>query len=236
MITVRPSQERGHLNFGWLDTHHTFSFGSYYDPNHMGVSALRVLNDDRVAPGEGFPRHGHADMEILSYVLEGALEHRDSLGNGSVIEAGRFQRMSAGTGVTHSEFNARPDATTHFLQIWIVPERQGLKPSYEEQLASDLPRPIALVADRDGSDGAMTLHQDARVFLLRPTAGEQIARELDAGRSGYLHVIEGRLAVRDDNDEEPTLLNAGDGATVRGSGRIELTAQTDAHALLFDLP
>src|SRR3989442_11355181 len=166
MITIRKAEDRGHFDFGWLDTYHTFSFGEYYDPEFMGFRSLRVINEDRVAPRNGFPTHGHRDMEIITYVLEGELEHRDSMGNGSVIRPGEVQRMTAGTGVTHSEYNPSPGEAVHFLQIWILPERQGLPPSYEQRVfaAAELQGRLRLVASRDRRDGALTVHQDARLL------------------------------------------------------------------------
>jgi redox-sensitive bicupin YhaK (pirin superfamily) len=231
MITVRDRHQRGHSDIGWLDSRHTFSFGNYRDPEHMGFGPLRVINDDRVAPGAGFGAHSHSDMEIISYVLEGALEHEDSLGNGSVIVPGDVQRMSAGTGVTHSEFNASKTEPVHFLQIWIVPEAQGIAPGYEQKR---IPREetegrLRLIADRWGSDGAVTVHQDVAIYAGELSEGERFGHEFALGRRGWLHVARG--LVRLNGDE----LREGDGAKIEGESRIELDTDHHAEILLFDL-
>lgn len=228
MIRVRPAAERGHANFGWLDTHHTFSFGQYYDPRHMGFGALRVINDDRVAPGAGFPMHPHADMEILTYVLDGALAHQDSIGNGAVIRPGEVQRMSAGTGIRHSEFNASREAPVHLLQIWLLPERTGLAPGYEQK-AFEIGDGLTLVASRDGREGSVTIHQDAAVFAARLMPEKRAQHRLAAGRRAWLHVARGDAVLNG------TALAAGDGAAVTDEREIELATRSGGEVLLFDL-
>jgi redox-sensitive bicupin YhaK (pirin superfamily) len=228
MITIRPAEERGHLDFGWLDTHHTFSFGQYYDPEHMGFGALRVINDDRVAPGAGFPTHPHADMEIITYVLEGALAHKDSIGNGAVIRPGEVQRMSAGTGIRHSEFNASREAPVHLLQIWLLPERQGIAPGYEQK-AFEIGDQLRLVASRDAREGSVRIHQDAELWAAKLAPGRPTAHALAPGRRAWLHVARGRAAL---NGEE---LREGDGAAIVGQERLELTTDVGGEVLLFDL-
>jgi redox-sensitive bicupin YhaK (pirin superfamily) len=231
MITVRRSADRGRAEHGWLDSCHTFSFADYYDPAHMGFRALRVINEDRVQPGRGFGVHSHENMEIVSYVLEGALQHRDSLGNGAVLRPGEVQRMSAGTGVTHSEFNASQSEIVHFLQIWILPECRGLPPSYEQTaFPPELRRnELVLVASRDGQQGSVTVHQDVNLYLARLDAGNRIALELPPSRGAWLQVARGSLAVGDEK------LAAGDGAALTGEKRTPLTAAEDAEILVFDL-
>ncbi len=208
MITIRPADQRGHENHGWLDSHHTFSFADYYDPQHMGFRSLRVINEDRVQPGRGFGTHPHRDMEILSYVLEGALEHKDSMGTGSMIVPGDVQRMSAGTGVTHSEYNASRSELVHFLQIWLVPHARGLAPSYEQKtFAPDEKRGrLRLVASPDGRDGSVAIHTDALVYAGLFSAGESAALALAPGRHAWAHVARGELRVNGRG------LKAGDGA------------------------
>lgn len=228
MISVRPAAERGHVNFGWLDTRHTFSFGQYYDPRYMGFGALRVINDDRVAPGAGFPMHPHADMEILTYVLEGALEHRDSIGNGAVIRPGEVQRMSAGTGIRHSEFNASQELPVHLLQIWILPERSGLAPGYEQK-AIDVGDELTLLASRDGRDGSVTIHQDAGVFAARLVPDKPARHRLAPGRRAWLHVARGDAVLNG------IALAAGDGAAVTDESELELGTRSGGEVLLFDL-
>ena len=231
IVTVRPAGERGRADFGWLDSRHTFSFGEYHDPRHMGFRTLRVINEDRVAAGGGFPTHPHRDMEILSYVVEGALEHRDSMGNGSVIRPGDVQRMSAGTGVTHSEFNASKETATHFLQIWIVPERRGIAPGYE-QAAFSIERKagrLCLVASRDGRDGSLTIHQDADVYACDLATGARVRHQSGEGRGQWIQVIRGSVEMAG------TRLAAGDGASVENAASIEVCARDDAEFLLFDL-
>lgn len=231
MLTVRKAEERGHADHGWLDTHHTFSFADYYDPRHMGFGALRVINDDTVAGGGGFPPHGHRDMEIISYVLEGALAHRDSMGNGSVIKPGDVQRMSAGTGVTHSEYNASPDAPVHFLQIWILPERRGLPPSYEQKFFSEEEKRggLRLIASPDGADGSVRIQQDAKLYatLLEPSRSVEHAFADD--RKGWIHVARGEAEVNG------IALKAGDGLAIEGEPRISIGSGSSGEVLLFDL-
>lgn len=231
MIIVRDRHTRGHTDIGWLDSRHTFSFGNYRDPEHMGFGALRVINDDRVAPGAGFGAHSHSDMEIISYVLEGALEHKDSLGNGSVIVPGDVQRMSAGTGVTHSEFNASETEPVHFLQIWIVPEAQGIAPGYEQKHfpREEMQGRLRLIVDRSGSDGAVTVHQDIAIYAGELAEGEWFTHEFANGRRGWLHIARG--LVRLNGDE----LREGDGAKIEGERKIELDTNHRADILLFDL-
>jgi redox-sensitive bicupin YhaK (pirin superfamily) len=231
MITVRRSADRGHAQHGWLDSRHTFSFADYYDPAHMGFRALRVINEDRVQPGRGFGVHSHENMEIVSYVLEGALQHRDSMGNGAVLRPGEIQRMSAGTGVTHSEFNASQSEIVHFLQIWILPEHSGLAPSYEQTaFPLELRRnELVLVASRDGRQGSVTVHQDVNLYLARLDAGTRIGLELPASRGAWIQVARGSVAVADEK------LAAGDGAAVAREKSTPLTAAEDAEILVFDL-
>jgi len=231
MIELRPAAERGHADHGWLDTRHTFSFASYHDPRHMGFRSLRVINEDRVKPGEGFGTHAHRDMEILTWVLEGALAHKDSMGNGSVIRPGDLQRMSAGTGVTHSEFNPSADERVHFLQIWLLPGERGLPPGYEQKRFPPEERrgEFRLIAARDGRDGAVTIHQDADLWtsLLKP--GESVRRAVDPGRYAWLHVARGAISLNG------KALGAGDGAAMSGEPAVEITASADSEVMLFDL-
>lgn len=231
MIELRPAAERGHGAHGWLDSWHSFSFAGYHDPAHMGFGALRVINEDRVAPGTGFGTHGHRDMEIVSYVLDGALAHRDSLGNGSVIRPGDVQRMSAGTGVMHSEFNHQPDAPTHFLQIWIEPDRRGLAPGYEERHfpEADKRGRLRLVASPDGADGSVTIHQSARVYAGLFDGDERTRLALAPGRRAYVHVARGTVSVNGRR------LGAGDAAKLVDEPAVELDAGQRAEVLVFDL-
>jgi quercetin 2,3-dioxygenase len=230
-VQIRKSEDRGKANFGWLDSRHSFSFGHYYDPSHMGFGPLRVINEDRVAPGEGFPAHPHSYMEIISYVLERALEHRDSLGTGSVIRPGDLQRMSAGKGIRHSEFNASRSEPVHFLQIWIVPERRALKPGYEQKSFPDEEKRghLRLVASRDGREGSVTIHQDASLYATILSKGQRVEHELAAGRLAWVQVAKGSARL---NDEA---LEAGDGAGVDVSGTLELEGAGDTEVLLFDM-
>jgi redox-sensitive bicupin YhaK (pirin superfamily) len=231
MIALRRADDRGRANFGWLDSRHSFSFGQYYDPAHMGFGPLRVINEDRVAPGGGFPTHGHADMEILSYVLDGALEHRDSIGSGAVIRPGELQRMTAGTGIRHSEFNHSRQEPVHFLQIWILPERTGLQPGYEQKrfpLAEE-PGRLHLIAARDGRDGAVTLHQDVDLYAGRLRSGDSLTHELAADRLAWLQVARGAVSLAG------TELRAGDGVAIGEPGRIDLSVRDSAEILLFDM-
>jgi len=232
MIDVRRAKERGHADHGWLDTWHTFSFSGYYDPRFMGFRVLRVINEDTVAPGQGFPPHGHRDMEIISYVLQGGLAHKDSLGTGSVIRPGEVQRMSAGTGVRHSEFNASDKDPVHFLQIWIEPARAGIAPGYEQKAFADADKRgrLRLVASPDGADGSLTIHQDARLYATVLAPGQAVAHPLARGRHAWVQVTRGTLSV----NGEP--LAQGDGAAISAEAIVSLTGETDAEALLFDLP
>ena len=233
MITVRPAEERGQARLGWLDSRHSFSFGHYYDPQHMGFGPLRVINEDRVSPGGGFDTHGHRDMEIISYVLEGALEHQDSLGTGSVIQPGDVQRMSAGTGVRHSEFNHSNEQPVHFLQIWLLPEREGLKPSYEQKhfSASEKAGRLRLIVSPDGRDGSLTIHQDTSIYAAVLKEGEQVTRKLDLGRKAWVQVVRGSL------DLNGQWVRAGDGAALTDAAVLTLAAHSDdTEFLLFDLP
>src|SRR3954470_15502075 len=196
-LTLRKSEERGRANFGWLDSKHSFSFGHYHDAKNMGFGPLRVINDDRVAPGGGFPTHPHSDMEIISYVLEGALEHKDSLGTGSVIRPGDVQRMSAGTGIRHSEFNASETKPVHFLQIWIIPERRGLAPSYDQKAFADDEKrgKLRLVGSRDGRNGSVIIHRDVDLYASLLSAGEIVTHELSAGRGAWVQVARGSVTL-----------------------------------------
>lgn len=232
MIEYRPANERGRSSHGWLESFHTFSFADYHDPSHMGVGPLRVINDDTVQPGRGFGKHGHRDMEILSYVLDGELAHEDSLGNGSVIVPGDVQRMSAGTGVVHSEFNPSHDRPVHFLQIWIEPASHGLPPGYEQKhVAPERKRGrLALIASPDGREGSVTVRQDARVYAALLDGAERAAMDLDAGRRAYVQVARGRVKLGE------ATLSTGDGAALHGRARIELHAGIYAEVLVFDLP
>ena len=232
MIDVRGAKERGHANHGWLDTWHTFSFSGYYDERFMGFRTLRVINEDTVAPGQGFPPHGHRDMEILSYVLEGGLEHKDSLGTGSVIRPGDVQRMSAGTGVRHSEFNASRTEPVHFLQIWIEPAKAGIAPGYEQKAFSEADKRgrLRLVASPDGAEGSLTIHQDARVYATVLAPGEAVTHRLAPRRHAWVQVTRGTLTV----SGEP--LAQGDGAAISAEADVSIVGETDAEALLFDLP
>jgi quercetin 2,3-dioxygenase len=231
MIRIRKSAERGHFDHGWLDTYHTFSFGDYHDPAHMGFRSLRVINDDRVQPGQGFGMHGHRDMEIVTYVLEGSLQHKDSMGNGSIIRAGELQRMTAGTGVRHSEFNPSDKEAVHLYQIWLLPERKGLEPSYEELALGEEERRgrFRLVASPNGTDGSMTIHQDARLYLAALSPGQAVAHEIERGRAAWLQVLRGRVSFLG-ND-----LCAGNGAAISDEDTVTVQATGPSELLLFDL-
>ena len=231
MINIRKSEDRGHFDLGWLDTYHTFSFDQYYDPAHMHFRSLRVMNEDRVQPSNGFPTHSHRDMEILTYILSGELEHSDSMGNGSVIRPGDVQRMSAGSGVSHSEFNPSGTETVHLLQIWILPERHGLKPSYEEKHFSDEERrgQLRLIAANDGREGAVTIHQDAQVYAAVLEAGQAVVHPLKESRHAWLQVARGTITL---NEVE---LKQGDGAAVSKENKLVIAAHDRAEVLLFDL-
>ncbi len=231
MITVRLAGDRGHFDHGWLDTRHTFSFAEYRDPNHMGFRSLRVINEDRVQPGHGFPTHGHRDMEILSYVLEGRLAHLDSLGNGSEIAPGELQRMSAGAGVNHSERNGSRIEPVHFLQIWILPERAGLAPGYEQRSypASERRGTLRLVGSRDGAEGSVTVHQDVRVLAGLFDRGENVTYRLDKGRYAWVQVARGRILLNGQR------LSAGDGAAISGEPEVRVEGLEGGEVLVFDL-
>lgn len=232
MIELRKSQERGHANHGWLDSYHSFSFADYYDPQQMGFGVLRVINEDRIDPGTGFGAHGHRDMEIISYVLDGELAHKDNMGNGSVIRPGDIQRMSAGRGVMHSEFNHAQDRPTHFLQIWIEPDAYGIMPGYEEKHFSvaDKRGRMRLIASPDGSEGSVTIHQDARVYAGIFDGAEHARLAIAPGRRAYLHVARGVILVND------IALEAGDAMKIVDEAEIELKQGCAAEVLLFDLP
>lgn len=232
MIDIRQAADRGHANHGWLDSHHTFSFGSYYDAEQMGWGALRVINDDTVAAGGGFDTHGHRDMEILSYVLEGELAHRDSMGSGSVIRPGDVQLMSAGRGVTHSEFNGSATAPVHFLQIWVMPKFTGVRPNYQEKFfdAADKRGKLRLIASPDGADGSLTIVQDTQIHAALLDGDERIAYTLPAGRRAYLHVARGSLRLNGQS------LAAGDGVKIVDEAELVLDGGDDAEVLFFDLP
>ena len=231
MITVRPAAERGQTRFDWLDSRHTFSFSDYFDPAHMQFRSLRVLNDDRVAAGGGFGMHPHRDFEILSYVMSGALEHKDSLGTGAVLRPGEMQRITAGTGVMHSEFNPSATDPVHFLQIWLTPEQRGLTPGYEQKAFAEADRRgrWRLVASRDGRDGSVTVHQDADVYATLLEPGESATHVVRPGRSAWVQIARGTVTL----NGRP--LVAGDGAAVSGERAIEISATASAESLLFDL-
>ena len=232
MILLRRSGERGHANHGWLDTWHSFSFADYHDPAQMGWSALRVINEDVVAPGMGFGTHGHRDMEIVTWILDGALEHKDSMGNGTVIRPGEAQRMSAGKGVLHSEFNPAPDTPTHLLQIWIEPNVRGVRPSYEQTFFPPEERRgrLCLVASGDGREGSVTIHQDAAIYTALLAPGETVRHVLAPGRRAYLHVARGAVTLQSQS------LQHGDGAKIADETELGIAATQDAEILLFDLP
>lgn len=232
MITIRPAAERGHFNHGWLDTYHSFSFADYWDPKHMGYRSLRVINEDKVAPHQGFGTHPHRDMEIITYVLEGALAHKDSMGTGSVIRPGEVQRMSAGTGVLHSEFNNSPSERVHLLQIWIQPERRGLPPSYEQKNFSTEEKlnRFRLIASPTGEEGSVTIHQDAKLSAAIIEKGNTVEYELGKGRSAWIQVARGEVTLNGES------LKQGDGAAVEKESAITVAGSADeSEVLLFDL-
>jgi redox-sensitive bicupin YhaK (pirin superfamily) len=231
MLNVRKATDRGHAQHGWLDSFHTFSFADYYDPKHMGFRALRVINEDRVQPAQGFGRHSHRDMEIVTYVIEGALAHQDSLGNGSVIRPGDVQRMSAGRGISHSEYNHSDSELVHFLQIWLLPEQAGLPPSYEQKHFAESERAgrLRLVASRDAREGSVRLHQDVALYAGLLAAAEKASLALAPGRHAWVQVVRGAL------DVDGTTLEAGDGAALSGSPRLDLVARKASELLVFDL-
>jgi len=232
MLALRKAADRGHAQHGWLNSHHTFSFAEYFDPKEMGWSALRVINDDTVQPAEGFGAHGHRDMEIISYVLEGALEHKDSMGSGSVIRPGDVQVMSAGTGVRHSEFNHSRDELVHFLQIWIMPKFTGVKPNYQEKFfdADGKRGKLKLIVSQDGREGSLTIVQDASVYAALLDGDERIDYTLPAGRHAYVHVARGKLTLNGQS------LSAGDGVKISEEAALAFTDGHDAEILVFDLP
>jgi len=232
MLQIRHSEERGAANHGWLNSHHSFSFGSYHDPKHMGFGPLLVINEDRVTPGQGFGTHGHRDMEIISYVLDGALEHKDSMGTGSVLHYGDVQRMSAGSGVRHSEFNHSQTDGLHFLQIWIQPNVTGIAPSYEEKHFSPETKQgkLRLVASSDGRQGSVLIHQNASIYASIMKEGDALEHALDEGRTAYVHLIRGSLVVNG------TPLKAGDALKLTQEAKVTLANAEDAEFLLFDLP
>jgi hypothetical protein len=231
MLTIRKAEDRGHANHGWLNTYHTFSFANYYEPKHMGFRALRVINEDRVSPGNGFGTHGHKNMEIITYVLEGALEHKDSIGTGSVIQPGEVQRMSAGTGILHSEFNHSKTDSVHFLQIWLLPEKEGLPPSYEQRNFSPAKTPgkLHLVAARDGRDAAVTVHQDVDLYAAVLEPGDRVSHSLQPQRHAWVQVARGAITLNG------LSLDKGDGAAISEETDVVIEATTDAEILLFDL-
>ena len=230
MMTLRKAGDRGHADHGWLDTYHTFSFAGYYDPAHLGFRALRVINDDKVAPGAGFGTHPHRDMEIITYVLSGALEHKDSMGNGRIIRSGEVQYMAAGTGVQHSEFNPSDREPVHLLQIWIQPDRKGAKPRYEEKsLAKARAGKLHLVASKTGRDDSIAINQDADLYVARLTPGDKVIQELRPQRHAWLHVARGEVNVNGQ------VLNSGDAVALSDEPRLELATTQDSQVLLFDL-
>lgn len=233
MIQIRRSDERGHFDHGWLDTYHTFSFADYFDPTFMGFGALRVINEDRVAPGRGFGMHGHRDMEIITYVLDGELAHKDSMGNGSSIVPGEVQRMSAGTGVRHSEFNHSREAEVHLLQIWLLPEREGITPSYEQKFFGDEEKEgkLRVIASPDAREGSVKIHQDASLYASLLSDGESVEYRFAKGRRGWLHVARGEVRVGE------TSLKAGDGAAITNENSIAISGagEKTSEILLFDL-
>ena len=231
MLTLRHADERGVASFGWLDSRHSFSFGDYYDPNHMGFGPLRVINEDRVRPAAGFPTHGHRDMEIVTYVIDGALEHKDSTGTGSVIRPGDVQRMSAGTGIRHSEFNASAEEPVHFLQIWVIPEREGLAPGYEQKTFPEAVRRggLRLIGSPDGRDGSVTIHQDVALYASLLAKGETVTHETRPDRKVWVQVVRGRVAVNGQDTD------AGDGIAVEAVDKVDIAATSGAEILLFDM-
>lgn len=231
MINVRKANDRGHANHGWLDTYHTFSFAGYVDRDHVQFRSLRVMNEDRVAPGQGFGTHPHNDMEIVTYVLEGALEHKDSMGNGEVLRPGEFQRMTAGTGITHSEFNPSADEPVHLYQIWLFPDRKGHTPSYEQKRFPDeqLSNRLRVVASPDAEDGSLMIHQDAKVFLSKLDAGAVVEHPLGESRHAWLQVLRGKVTLNGQS------LATSDGAAVSEERMLKIEADKDAEIMLFDL-
>ena len=232
MITVRSGSDRGKANFGWLDSRHTFSFGNYYDPAHMGFGTLRVINEDKVTPSQGFSTHGHRDMEIISYVLSGELAHKDNIGNGSIIRPGDVQRMSAGTGILHSEYNASDTEPVHFLQIWVLPEQTGIEPGYEQTYFAPAEKQgqLRLVGSRDGRDGSVTIHQDLNLYAANLSAPETVTQAIAPCRVAWVHVARGAVNLNGHD------LTAGDGAAVSDEATLTLTGSgDDSEVLVFDM-
>ena len=231
MITIRPHDERGHADHGWLNSYHTFSFASYRDPNHMGFRSLRVMNEDRVDPGQGFGTHSHDNMEIVSYVLEGALEHQDSMGNGEVLPPGEFQRMSAGTGIQHSEFNPSADTSVHFYQIWLIPAERDIEPSYEQKRfgEDELADTLRLVASPHGEDNSLTIHTDARIYLGKLNPGQSVEFSLAHSRHAWLQILRGAATLNGNS------MQTGDGAAISEESTLTIVATLDAEMMLFDL-
>lgn len=231
MITVRQATDRGAVNMGWLDARHSFSFGSYYDPDHMGFGVLRVINEDRIEPAQGFGTHGHKDMEIVTYMIEGALEHKDSMGNGSVIRVGDVQRMSAGTGVQHSEFNHSDREKAHLLQIWLLPERAGIEPGWEEKHFSTAEKQnrLKLIASPDARHESLKIHQSVDLYASVLDEGAELGHDLVDGRRGWLQVVSGQVSLNDQ------VMNEGDGAAIESTSRLEIKARTASEFLLFDM-
>ncbi|HLH55339.1 MAG TPA: pirin family protein [Verrucomicrobiae bacterium] len=230
MMNIRKAEDRGRADYGWLNTHYTFSFANYYDPEHMGFRTLRVINDDIVQPGGGFDTHGHRDMEIITYVLSGELEHKDSMHNGRVIRKGEFQYMAAGTGVLHSEFNPSETEPVHLLQIWIVPDRKGLKPTYAERTGAQLPvGQLTLVASKGGRDGSITINQDSDLYLAKLNPNQEVTHTLGPDRHAWVHVAEGEVTLNG------AKLKAGDGAAISEERQLKFKAGSDSQVLVFDL-
>jgi quercetin 2,3-dioxygenase len=231
MITIRKASDRGHFKHGWLDTYHTFSFDQYYDPKHMSFRSLRVINEDRVKPGHGFPTHSHRDMEIITYILEGALQHRDSMGTGSIIRPGDIQRMTAGTGVSHSEANPSREEAVHLLQIWILPQEVGLKPGYEQKFfaAEQKQQKLCLIASADGRDGSVMVHQDVNVYAALLDDHNEVAHQLKPNRYAWIQVARGAININGESLEQ------GDGAAVSSEEKLGVTATEPSEILLFDL-
>jgi len=231
MISIRQSKERGHFDHGWLNTYHTFSFDQYHDPRYMGFRSLRVINEDFVAAGRGFPKHGHRDMEIVTYILEGALKHEDSMGNGSTIRPGDVQRMTAGTGVRHSEQNASTNERVHLLQIWILPNAENLTPGYEQKAFSEEERrgQLRLIASKDGRDGSVEVHQDISLFASMLDAGQEVERTMDPARYAWIQVARGAITVNGESGSQ------GDGVIVVGESELKIKAEEPGEILLFDL-
>jgi redox-sensitive bicupin YhaK (pirin superfamily) len=232
MIRPRYASDRAHADHGWLNTYHTFSFADYYDPEQTGFRSLLVINEDRVRPGQGFGTHGHQDMEIISYVLSGALQHKDSMGNGSALRPGELQRISAGTGILHSEFNPSPSEPVHFYQIWLTPDREGYEPSYEQRRIdpAEMQGKLRLMASPDGSDGSLTIHQDARVYLAGLHAGQSVAHVLAPNRHAWLQVIRGKVTLNGES------LATSDGVAVSDEQKLTIQSAEDTEVMLFDLP